>query len=199
MRKPRCISRRFLPGGREEAVSESGSGLSLSRSFTSGIGEKAVRAWFEAISRVSVEGVVVPSCLASTGPDRYTLSIPLDDPGGIDRHLPQPGEVARSLETLHGAGFLHLDLASLPFAASGGRVATVLWGDACISAPPSSMAPEVAAGGFCGPWSDFWQFGCYLKVFVERFGSDPRLMRIAEELTSHSPRKRAQAASESGL
>ncbi|MDM7993915.1 MAG: sigma 54-interacting transcriptional regulator [Candidatus Fermentibacter sp.] len=199
MRKPRCISRRFLPGGREEAISESGSGLSLSRSFTSGIGEKAVRAWFEAISRVSVEGVVVPSCLASTGTDRYSLSIPLDDPGGIDRHLPPPGEVARSLEALHGAGFLHLDLASLPFAASGGRVATILWGDACISAPPSSMAPEVAAGGFCGPWSDFWQFGCYLKVFIERFGSDPRLARIAEELTSHSPRKRAHAAYEAGL
>ncbi len=198
MKEPRCISRRFLPGGREESLLDSPEGLLLARTFRTSAPPSVVEAWFAEVSALSVPGIAVPSGLSALAGGRYVFSLPAPSADHHGDRYPEPVEVAARLSALHAAGHLLLDTPVFIQGRGGGNL-LVYWGDAALRHPVQGVSPEVDTGGFCGPCSDYYQFGLWMRNIPGRpreaaAGAGPQ-----EGLCSHSPRRRAAAAANSGL
>lgn len=198
VKEPRYISRRFLPGGREEALLDSPDGPILARIFQTTVPQRVVEEWFAEVSALSVPGVAVPTRLSGQAAGRFMLSLPApyaDHPGA---RSPEPGEVAARLSSLHAAGHLLLDCPAF-IRDDGGDDLLVYWGDTALRHPFPGVSPEVDAGGFAGPCSDYYQFGLWMKNTADRRGEAGCDAGTVAELCSHSPRRRAKAAAEAGF
>ncbi len=196
----KLLSRKFLQGGREEVRLEIDGAIRLGRIFrTPLVLEEAARS-LELLRDLAPEGqVLVPDRVEPWNEDALLVSLEVEDSGSTIRTPFPAADLLAPVRALHAAGLCCLDLASAPFipGASGPRL--VLWADVLLSGGSGDLPPELAAGGFCTPASDYWQLGRMLQAtrghLWEPLAGDP----LPEGLSSPLLSKRISAALSAGL
>lgn len=198
MSEPRVISRRFFSGGREEALLDDGEGRRLARWFRTGASPGQVADWFGILSRLDVPGIAVPDRLEEGGPGRFCFSMDASGFEAVSSTPSSPGFIGESLRLLHEAGFLHLDLTSMPFARRSGRDMLLFWGDAILQPDLPDHAPEVLSGAFATTASDYYALGRLAASWPGHVLKESGL-GSTEGLLSPSQVRRATVAAELGL
>jgi DNA-binding NtrC family response regulator/tetratricopeptide (TPR) repeat protein len=192
------LSRRFLPGNREEILLRRGGELRLARAFPIGsLPKHALHRWIAVMQSVGSSSILVPDLVEPGREGRAVLSLPAEGLEFPPAFLPPLESILATLRDIHSHGLLHLDLASSPFAVSEGRPALVLWGDAALAPGMPLHAPEIAAGGFPTQAADYFQLG---RLLSRPAGVAPeRVAGLSRKLCDYSPAVREEAAVQLGL
>lgn len=194
----KVISRRFFSDGREEVMQDEHGDRRLVRWFRTGASPGQVADWFGFITALDIPGIAVPDRFEQSGPGRFCFSM---DASGFEGASSKPssiGFVREKLSDLHEAGFLHLDLASMPFVRRNGKDILLYWGDSSLQPNLQDHAPEILSGAFATPASDYHGLGrlaASMPNQVLRLGG----LGSVEGLQSHSPARRTAAAAELGF
>jgi DNA-binding NtrC family response regulator/tetratricopeptide (TPR) repeat protein len=192
------LSRRFLPGNREEVLLRRDGELRLSRAFPIGpLPKQVLQRWIAVMQSVGSPSILVPDRVEPGREGKAVLSLPAEGLEFPPAFLPPLESIIVMLRDIHSHGLLHLDLASSPFAVSEGRPALVLWGDAALASGMPLHAPEIAAGGFPSQAADYFQLG---RLLSSPAGVAPeRIAGLSRKLCDYSPAIREEAAVQLGL